>query len=625
MSRKLGRPAAVLAAGLFGLTAVAAIAQTPPPALVAQCAAAGAAVGPVPKKGALGGIGVGLRAGGSTMFDRFSISGKGGAFLCSKEAAARRAVDRVAAPAPAGGMGLAAQADVRGTLRPTLFAMPQTQKRLQAMVDRIAAAWPYPDAPRPKVLISANVGFNAEARADNTIVVWLGVFEGEPGQPATDLTDNDLYWLLGHEYAHLALNHAGRDDVVEGQRRFARDMARMYQRGAMLESTLRYSDSSGSLSGPAKLEIRDARESHRRLRFVMDSLIAPMWGRVQEDEADVAGYDVVALMGQRPRTSLATGRFEASEKTRDARIEEMRGRMETRAETALADPSVQASVSSGALGPAFSSVAGTLGKGLYDDLSQQFVEWVSRDHRSAKAREEGLERYRAAAYEKQGIVLTGGAVRTEVDAILALPELRQGLIAARSVTDAQLALDRTPPGTADAVRLIGVALKTIFGREAYVLYWAARVELAQGRTDAAIQYLEKARVSPNVSPEAYRELARLYATTGRIAQAQAVTAEGRRKTGDSDYFLPEDVRVASRQKNLQAVPPMMDQCRKTRRDQVMLDCQNAALDVDYASLSDSQKRQLEETAYWGSQEEGGKAKVPGLKDLQGLGRILGGG
>jgi len=45
-------------------------------------------------------------------------------------------------------MSLSAQADVRGSLRPTLFTMPETQKRLQAMVDRIADAWPYPDAPR---------------------------------------------------------------------------------------------------------------------------------------------------------------------------------------------------------------------------------------------------------------------------------------------------------------------------------------------------------------------------------------------------------------------------------------------------------------------------------------------
>lgn len=627
MPRKIGRKAALAVVGLAMLLAAGAAAQTPPPALTAQCAAAGTAVGAVPKKGVMSGLSGGLRAGGSTMFDRFSISGRSGAFLCSKEAAARRAIDRVAAPAPAGGMGLAAQADVRGTLRPTLFAMPQTQARLQAMVNRIADAWPYPDAPRPRVLISANVGFNAEARADNTIIVWMGVFEGDPGQPATDLTDNDLYWLLGHEYSHLALNHAGRDEVSEGQRRFARDVVKMYQRGAMLESTLRYSDSSGTLSGPARLEVRDARETHRRLRFLLDSVISPMWGRVQEDEADAAGYDIVALLGQRPRTSLATGRFEASEKTREARLAELSGRMEATATAALDDPGVQSSLQSGALGPAFTSVSGSLQKGLYEGVRDQFVSWVSRDHRSAKAREEGLERYRETAYEKAGITFTGGAVRTEIDAILALPELRQALVAARSVSDAQVALDAEPANFAEATRLISIALKTPFGREAYVLYWAARVELAQGRTEPAIAYLEKARVSPNVSPEAYRELARLYAVSGRIAQAQAVTAEGRRKTGDIDYFLPEDIRVLSRQRNLAAVPPVMDRCRMTKREQVMLDCQNAVLDVDYASLSDAQKRQLEEAAYWGSDEPASDMpKIPNLRDpLKGLGGLLGGG
>jgi hypothetical protein len=616
VSARIARGAVV--ATVLAAVAGPAPAQTPPPQLVEQCAASRSAVGDVPR-GNRTGFGSALRPGG------FAISGRDGVFLCSRAAAARRAQDRTAAPVSGQGMGLAAQADVRGTLRPTLFAMPQTQARLQAMVDRIAAAWPYPDAPRPKVLISANVGFNAEARADNTIVVWLGVFEGDAGQPATDLSDNDLYWLLGHEYAHLALNHAGRDEVVEGQRRFARDAARVYERGARLESTLRYADSSGALSGPAKLEVRDSREAHQRLRFIMDSMIAPMWGRAQEDEADVAGYDIVALLGQRPRTSLATGRFEASEQGRDAQLEEMNDRMEDSAETALADPTVQSALASGSFGAAFTSLAGTLGKSLLEGMGKAFTAWSSRDHRPARQREEGIEKYRAAAYERRGVVLTGGLVRTEVDAILASPELRQGLIAARAVAGAQDALNQEPSDTAGAMRQMTIALRTPFGREAYVLYWAARVELAQGRTEAAVVWLEKARNAPNVSPEAYRELARLYAVSGRIPQAMAVTAEGRRKIGDSDYFLPEDVRVASRTRNLDAVPPIVDQCRRTRREQIMLDCQNAALDVDYASLSDSQKRQLEDAAYWGTGEKQDSPKVPSLDELKGLGRLLGGG
>lgn len=609
------RPGLTLVAGASALAVAGALAaQTPPPALVAKCAAARTLAASAPKSG---GMLKTLGGGGG-----FSISGKGGVFLCSKEAAGRRAVDRGAA---GGGMSLSAQADVRGSLRPTLFTMPETQKRLQAMVDRIADAWPYPDAPRPTVLISANVGFNAEARVDNTIIVWLGVFEGEPGQPAADLTDNDLYWLLGHEYSHLALQHAGRDEVGEGQRRMARDAARIYQRGAMLESTLRYSEAT-PLSGPARLEVRDARETHRRLRFLMDSVLYPSWGRAQEDEADVAGYDATVLAGLRPRTSLATGRFEASEKTREEQMAEVRGKMEARASRALGNPSVQGALATGALGPAFSSVATSLGKGLYEGLREQFFAWTARDHRSARQREEGLERYRATAYEKGGIELTGGVVRTETAALLALPELRQGLAVARAVADAQAALDADPADSLAATQKIAMALGSVFGREAYVRYWAARVDLAAGRVDSAIRHLVAARSSPNVSPEAYRELARLYTTSGRLAQAQAVVAEGRRKTGDSDYFLPEDVRILARQTNLAAVKPLLQRCRATEREQVMLDCQNAALDVDYASLSEAQKQELEDLAYWGSAEEtpASGVKPPSLRDLRSLGGLLGG-
>lgn len=610
------RPGLALVAGASALAVAGALAaQTPPPALVAKCAAARTLAATAPRSG---GVFRAVGGGGG-----FSISGKGGVFLCSKEAAGRRAADGSAAAT--GGMGLSAQADVRGSLRPTLFTMPETQKRLQAMVDRIADAWPYPDAPRPKVLISANVGFNAEARADNTIIVWLGVFEGEPGRPAADLTDNDLYWLLGHEYSHLALQHANRDEVGEGQRRMARDAAKIYQRGAMLESTLRYSEAT-PLSGPARLEVRDARETHRRLRFLMDSVLYPSWGRAQEDEADVAGYDATVLVGMRPRTSLATGRFEASEKTREQRMAEVRGKMEARATRALENPSVRGALTTGALGPAFTSVATSLGKGLYEGLREQFFAWTSRDHRSAKQREEGLERYRAAAYEKGGIELTGGVVRTETAALLALPELRQGLAVARAVADTQAALDADPADSMTASQKIAMALGSIFGREAYVRYWAARVDLAAGRVDGAIRHLETARSSPNVSPEAYRELARLYTASGRLPQAQAVVAEGRRKTGDSDYFLPEDVRILARQKNLAAVKPLLERCRATQRDQVMLDCQNAALDVDYATLSEAQKRELEDLAYWGSADEtpAGVVKPPSLRDLRSLGGLLGG-
>lgn len=612
--RKGRRLAPALACVVLGLP-IASSAQTPPAGLMARCKVAAAASEGEVKRGGLRLLPI--------VMDRFSISGKDGPFFCAPSTAARRIVDRAPKAATAQpGINLAGQADVKGSLRPTLFTMPETQKRLQAMVDRIATASPYPNSPRPKVLLSANLGYNAEARPDNTIIVWLGVFEGDAGKPATDLTDNDIYWLMAHEYAHHVLHHANRDDVGQARRKAARQVVRIYQRGAMLESTLRYSEAS-PLPGEAKLDVRDAREAHQRLRFVMDSVIDPMWGRMQEDEADAAGFDLVALTGLRPRITLSTARFEAGEKSRDARIAEIGKEMQDAGAKALQNPSVKSAISSGTLGPAFETLADSVLKAFVAGLKSWAAEFISRDHRSADAREAGLDRYRDAAYERSKIGLPGGGLSTaQIGAITALPELREGLVAARAVLQAQQALEATPSNRAEAAIQLAVANKTRFGREAYVLYWNARLALADGRTEQAVTQLEAARKAPNVSPQAYRELARLYATTGRIPKAQQVIAEGRTRTGDPDYFLPEDVRVLSRQRLLEAVPPVLATCRRTEREQIMLDCQHAAMDVDYAKLTEAQKRQLEENAYFGEESSKKPGWRPSFGDLRAVGDLF---
>jgi hypothetical protein len=541
----------------------------------------------------------------STALDRFTINGGDGVFMCSRAIAARTLAEAARPPAPvvtnANGkqsLGLAAQADIRGDLRPTLLLMPQTQQRLQAMVDRLAAAWPYPNAPHPRVLMSANLAFNAEARLDNTLIVWIGVFDSLGADGSIDITDNDLYWLLGHEYSHLALNHGRRDDAAEAQHKALHDLAQLYQRGAMLDASFRYAQ--GAANARMQEEFEDSMEAHRRLRFLIDSVAQPAWGRIQEDEADTAGYDVAALAGYRPRYGSAMTQFEISETQFNDRVAAVRDGMAKRATALLNDPGYKAAVNQGDLGPAISAMGEEVKKGFMEGARQQFINWLKRDHRAAKQRAEGLSRYEDAAYAQANIKPVGGLVSTETQAIVALPELREGLTASRSVRDAQAALNAVPMDIPAARKNIDAALKTRFAREAYVRLVAAKVELADHHTDAAIRHLEAARASPNVSPDAYRELARLYATGNRIPAAKSIVAEGKAKSQDPDYFLPEDVRILVRSHQLNDVPPLLDACRATKRDQVMLDCQNALMDLDQSKLTEEQKRQFEDLAYWGA-------------------------
>ncbi len=597
----------------------------PPPApLVTLCKARTTETAAAPQRNTLKSIFTAGKNLASSPMDRFSIDGKEGVFLCSKPTFTRLRAEQMTAAAPAapaqGVRALADQADARGDMRPSLFSMPKTQKRLQAVVNRIAAAWPYPDAPSPRVLISANMQFNAEARADNTITVWLGLFEGENGAPTTELSDNDLYWLLSHEYVHLALNHWKRDEVMQARQGMMRDVFKFYQRGVVMNANMNYADRNANAE--MRQEIDASKKLHRNLRFAMDSVMTPIWGRVQEDEADAAGYDLVALAGYQPRTSYSIQQISAGELKLANRIAAVQADAEQTAKDFLSDPRHQTALQQGDVAGSISSLGSNTLQTVLHSTMEQGVSWLQRKHRSAEARAEGLQRYREAAYVKTQIAPSGGVIRQEVDGILALAELRQGLNAARATSEALAALMSTPPNLALADAKIATAMQTTFNREAYVLFIGARVDVAGGRYDSAIRRLEMARSSPNVSPEMYRELAMLHIKHGLPKNARPVIDDGKVKSQDPDYFLPEEVRLLARTHQFKAIPAQMALCRATNRDQLILDCQDAALDVDYGKLSDEQKRLFTDMAYFDLTPK--TAKSGADQDPTGLTNLIGG-
>lgn len=573
--------------------------QPPPPppatALLAKCAAARAPEAEGKSRGRLRGVMTSIRSVG---FDTFSISGDDGVFTCLPATAAKVQVERAPVDPSARNRvkALAEQADVRGDMRPSLFSMPQSQKRLQAMVDRIADAWPYPNGPRPKVLISANMPFNAEARVDNTLTVWLGVFEGENGEPANDLMDNDLYWLLGHEYAHLAMDHARRDEVMQGRLGTMRSAFSLYQRGVVFDARMNYAEPGATDEMRRKIE--ESKELHRNLRFVVEEVATPYWGRIQEDEADAIGFDLTALAGYVPRTDYAITRIGKGEKSMEDRFEAAAADMQKQMSATLADPRYQNAIQQSQFGAAAKTISGVALDSLWEGLKKQGVDWLKRKHRAADARAEGMDRYRATAYTRPQIAPTSEMTSVEVESITRLPELRRGLNAARAANQAQkfiLAGDLVQARTAIAVALN----QPQFSREAWVRFVAARIEMQDGRYGEAVEHLEVARRSPNAAPDVYRELARSYSKLGRTAAARPVIDEGKIKSGDPDFFLPEEIRILARSRQFKAMPPLLEACRRTEREELMFDCQHAAKDVDMSKLTADQVKEFENNSYFG--------------------------
>ena len=540
----------------------------------------------------------------SMVGDRFSITGDDGVFLCSDKIKARMTERQAAAAAPppkapgstTPALGLNSFADVKGDLQPELFQMEATQAHLKRIVDRIADVWPFPDAPRPKVLVSAGTSFNAMATADNTIIVMVGVFAPGENETESGMRDSDLYWLLAHEYAHIALGHTDKPETIFRQVRMLAGAANAYMSGAQLTSSLQYSQA--NVVDPELGErIGVARRVHDNLRFITKSLVEPAWGRVNEDEADAVGTDLITSLGYYPQFAYTATRFERSDKVAADRIQAAQTAVNTRLSGVVADPRFKAAVDRGDTGAAFGAVGESIKKGVYDFVRQWVIEYLTRDHRSAKAREEGLDRYKETAYVKAGITPEPRPLRGEIDSLLASAEVREALIAAKAVVACQAALTGADLPTAHLE--INKALATRYRREAYVRFWAARVAIEAGDRSAAITHLEAARVAPSVSPIAYRELAKLYTGTGQVAKAQAVIAEGRARTGDGDYFLPEDVRISARAKDKVALGALMKQCRATKREQISIECTEALLDLDWSKLSPADRKDAMRYAKWG--------------------------
>lgn len=585
----------------------------------------------------------GVKVVGSTVGDKFTVEGKGGPYVCRPKIAAQvvannairatvaeevRKAKAAGKPPPARSL-FAAEAGVSGRLQPSLVNMPRTQEKLQRIVDDIATAWPYPGMPRVEVLIDATLGYNAQARADDTIVVWLGALTIEGGEVNSDLSDRELYWLLGHEYAHLALGHMLTEESGESQRRLLHNMANVYQRGAMLGSSIDFAEPAlDAKSTDLRASCDDARSAHRHLRFLMDSVAYPAWKRTQEDEADAAGMDLAYLAGVQPAPYYSVTRFGASEVDLDKRLAGVQANMTQRAEKVINDPAFKAALERGSFAEAHLGVFESLKKGLYEGLRKWFTETFSREHRSASNRTDGLSKYKKGAFE--GLLPTappllgpdGRPPRGWAGELVDLKELSDGLAGARAVRDAQTAMEALPTNKEEASRQIGIALKGLLKDEPYVRFTAHEIALLHGRKAEAIQHLEVA-TRPGQrypSPQAYKELVRLYATSGQMQKARETVTRGRSKITDSDYFLSSDIRILVRSRQLDGVEALLAKCRATDREQIMLDCQEAVLDGDYSKLSEAEQKKLNDLALWGGEPKKQRAPtvpsgVPGIPSL----------
>ncbi|WP_417842563.1 M48 family metalloprotease [Thalassospira sp.] len=158
-----------------------------------------------------------------------------------------------------------------------LADFPQLQSYAQSVLDRIIATAPA-GAPDAKVYLLANVGPGAMAVPEGAIYIHFSAFQYLQ-------SEDQLAFLLGHEYSHVALQHSP-ENLLRSLRPYLVTAMDFAVSRASSDSKLR---KSLQLYGSDILS-RD--------------VLLPVWDRSAEKEADFLGLDLMTKAGYNPSESL---------------------------------------------------------------------------------------------------------------------------------------------------------------------------------------------------------------------------------------------------------------------------------------------------------------------------------
>ncbi|MCG8443108.1 MAG: M48 family metalloprotease, partial [Caulobacterales bacterium] len=347
--------------------------------------------------------------------NQFSITGRDGAQI---DKVAERA-----ATAAGTNAALNAGAETLGRSQSYLYETRYLSARLRSFLyDELLVTWPHPvpDDIAVLVKVSAQDNYNASAHPDNTIVLNLSVLENIS-------SDDQLAYLLAHEFAHIALGHGRRISSQIEANRMTSMLSSAYlitsalsqaefdtQDGADGATTIVYNAPSDSEVAQSRKQAQDGLQT---LRYINDVVRSPGWSRAQEDEADAIAADILHRAG----FSVADGGAEFFESF-GAGID-WRARAQSQA-LASVSSSLQSSFSAesiltsmGEESNLLSSAMDNMKKDLASTGRRWLSDYLSQTHRAPRARQAGIERYLENAY---GSAATSQSVGMREDLALEL-------------------------------------------------------------------------------------------------------------------------------------------------------------------------------------------------------------
>jgi len=165
-----------------------------------------------------------------------------------------------------------------------LVSIDALTKYVNDVMERVKRASPVPDI-ETRVFVAESDVMNAYARADGNIFVTRPFLENLE-------YEGELAALLAHELAHVAYRHGDSDGWIEAQKQLISLQALVADAWDGAQES-EESGGPGQESSEERQELRKIQLMTRASHFLSETVIAPVYTRDQEDQADFFAVDVL--------------------------------------------------------------------------------------------------------------------------------------------------------------------------------------------------------------------------------------------------------------------------------------------------------------------------------------------
>jgi len=520
----------------------------------------------------------------------------------------------------------------RGALYQLVLNMPQTEAELNGMLARVSQHWPHDIPVEPTTKMTMIAQYSGAAYADGTITLGLGTLApimqevvGDEYSTSANIvgSDEELMFLIAHEFAHYALGHHNKNDFMASIISGSAKLTKLHNQAAVLRE-LRYVDNGGTGQIVVKNQSgvnedwSNAIGKFDLVNALASQALNPAWNRSQEDEADVLALDLMRAEG------ITGGSYEAMFANLKAH-ENLTNQFQSALEGSLKDVQTQllapdnlTRMLDGQVEQTGSSIFDSARRGLMRQGQNILVGYLGQSHRPPAVRLEGVRKYERNAYgitaEAQEEALFFSEPSTEViDRIRSLKEFQD----ARKITLAYYkSIDARSNGdfaTAEAEITSAMAIPS-FGQQSAILYEAGRVAESLGNPTLAMQRYQAATEQTPL-PDAFRRLIYVQVRTGLYSDAEQTIATGKEKLNDESYFWPSEIRLAAARENHDEAIRILSTCREDSNTDLLAACEAARAGVDFDTLTAEQKAAYTKNAQVG--EDGIGGFLGGVNDLLG--------